>query len=304
MIALDLRAPDDKALLCELLRDSDILVENLSAGALDRMGLGTAMLHDLNPDLVVCSIKGYGGSQSGRLAYDTIIQAEAGIMGSTGWPGGVPVKAGISISDLLGSTLAAAEVVLGLIARRAGYDPVALDVAMIDASAWGTQASWVNPEAVGLHGNRNPRLAPHGCFDARDGLVALAVQTDTQWASLADAMGATDAPVAERLADPERFEAMVAAWTADLECAEILEVCGQIGVPAAPVLEISEVIEHPHTQARDLLPKVKGRGGDVFRVLRFPVRFAAEPAVVPIGLVDSDRAAVLQAGESSSIGAT
>ena len=303
-IALDLRAPEDKALLCDLLRDSDVLVENLSAGAMDRMGLGTAVLHDLNADLVVCSIKGYGGAESGRLAYDTIIQAEAGIMGSTGWPGGVPVKAGISISDLLGSTVAAAEVVLGLIARRAGHDPVALDVAMIDASAWGTQASWGNPEAVGLHGNRHPSLAPHGCFGARDGLVAVGVETDAQWARLANAVGAVDAPLAERLADPDRFEGMVGAWTADLRCSDILRVCERIGVPAAPVLEISEVIEHPHTAARDLLPEVEGRGGDVFRVLRFPVRFAAEPAVVPIGPVDGDRAAVLQAGESSSIGAT
>ena len=303
-IALDLRVPDDKALLCDLLRGSDVLVENLSAGALDRMGLGTAFLHDLNPDLVVCSIKGYGGAESGRLAYDTIIQAEAGIMGSTGWPGGVPVKAGISISDLLGSTVAAAEVVLGLIARRAGHDPVALDVAMIDASAWGTQASWGNPDAVGLRGNRHPTVAPHGCFGARDGLVALAVETEMQWVRLVEAIGAVDAPLSERLADPGRFEAMVATWMADLECSEILRVCARIEVPAAPVLEISEVIEHPHTAARDLLPEVQGRGGDVFRVLRFPVRFAAEPALVPIGPADGDRAAVLQAGESSSIGAT
>jgi crotonobetainyl-CoA:carnitine CoA-transferase CaiB-like acyl-CoA transferase len=303
-IALDLRAEGDRTILRDLLRESDVLVENLSAGALDRMGLGTAVLHELNPDLVVCSIKGYGGAAAGRLAYDTIIQAEAGIMSSTGWPDSGPVKAGISISDLLGSTAAAAEIVLGLIARRAGQDPVALDVTMIDASAWGTQVSWADPEAAGLRGNRHPRLAPHGCFGARDGLIALAVQTDAQWARLADAIGAVEATAAERLADPERFEAMVEAWTEKHERVEILSVCQRLGVPAAPVLEISEVIEHPHMSARDMLPEVQGRRGERFKVLRFPVRFRAEPALVPIGPVDGDRAAVVQAGESSSIGAT
>ena len=136
-VVLDLRSAPGKASFLELVRSADVLLFNLKAGALDRMGLGPDVLHAINPRLIYCAISGYGLNGAGRPALDTVIQAEAGVMSRIVSDLG-PVKGGVSIADLAAAHLAPQEIIAALRqARRTGRGAT-LDISMYDTVAWMT----------------------------------------------------------------------------------------------------------------------------------------------------------------------
>jgi crotonobetainyl-CoA:carnitine CoA-transferase CaiB-like acyl-CoA transferase len=187
-IALDIKHPDDKALLARMLAKTDVFIQNLAPGALARAGFGSAELRARHPRLITVDISGYGeeGEYARMKAYDLLVQAESGLASITGHPAG-PGRVGVSVVDIACGMNAHAAVLEALIARGITGRGTGIAVSLFDA-----MADWMNvplafyegtgraPERVGL---AHPSICPYGAFACADGaLVLISIQNEREWA--------------------------------------------------------------------------------------------------------------------------
>src|SRR6201747_2367738 len=200
-ITLDLKDSADKAVLTELLRRADVLMENFRPGTLARLGFGTDVLEALNPRLVTLAISGFGhdGPEGGRAGYDQIAQGEAGLMSLTGPGPDDPQRVGVPIGDLLAGMYGAYGVLAALLEReRTGRGQVvrtSLLAAIVGVHAFqGT--GWTVAGKVGqAQGNHHPSIAPYGLFHCAGGSVQLSCGSESLWRRLCAEFGLDpDAP--------------------------------------------------------------------------------------------------------------
>lgn len=266
-IQLDLKKASDLALLKELLRRADVLVENYRPGVLDRLGLSTAVLDELNPALVVLSITGFGhdGPEGTRAGYDQIAQGEAGLMSVTGPDADHPTRVGVPIGDIL----AGLNGTIGVLAALAGRAPkgqgtvvrTSLLASIVGAHAFqGTK--WTVAQQRGVPtGNHHPQIAPYGAFSCGDGFLQIAVGSESQWRAFAPLVGLdADDPRfvdnATRMAHhTELIDVIEAAFAADTRDVW-LERLARAKVPAGAIRRIDEVYEWDQTRSQGLVVSV------------------------------------------------
>ena len=308
-VCLDLASSEGQAQLKRLAATADVLVENLAPGGLTKRGLGGPDLTAANPRLVYTSVSGFGhlGAAGGQRAYDTVVQAAAGMMGITGEPGGTPLKTGISSADVLGAVGGTAATLAALYGRESGtlHDdsgPVGgwLDVAMYDVVAWATQMWWpsvfLGQTEVERIGNRHRVFAPYGTYAASDGLVALSCETSRQWNALLGLV-ADDVEVpadwagmdaGARHARRDEIDAVLAKYCAGSTADAVVAACQTAGVPAEPVLECLDVIESEQTRQRNLIAVLERDGRPTIKVTDIPVKLSATPVGVRAAAPDVD----------------
>lgn len=293
-LSLDLKNPQGQEVFLRLVDRADVLIENFSPGAMDRLGLGYEVLRQRNPRLIYACGSGYGqtGPDRDRLAMDLTVQAAVGIMHTTGFPDGPPTKAGPTVCDFLGGTHLYGAVMTALFARERSGLGAHVEVAMQDA-AYSTLAS-----AIGMHfggdaqdvpprtGNSHAGLAmaPYNVYPARDGWIAIIVVTEDHWDRLLRAMG-QEALIGDLRfrSNPDRVkhmaevDALVTAWSSALSRAELEAVTRRHGVPAAPVRTLEEVLHDPGMHERGMLRWVDHP--EVGRVVlpSTPLRIAGAP---------------------------
>ena len=204
-LVVDLREAADKQLLLNILLQADVFVQNLRPGAVERLGFGYRELSALNPELVMCSISGYGGSgdYAQMKAYDALIQAETGLCSVTG-PAGQPSKVGASIVDISTGLTAYGEIMKALFARERGAQGAHLEVPM-----FGVMAEWMavplsyyeyGDILLGGSGLDHSQIAPYGAFNTPDGPIFIVVQNQREWHQLcSEGLGRAD------MADDERY---------------------------------------------------------------------------------------------------
>ncbi len=281
-IALDLKSDDGRAVLTELVRRGDVLVENFRPGVLDRLGFGVARLHALNPGLVILSITGFGhdGPEGDRPGYDQIAQGEGGLMSVTGVD--QPTRVGVPIGDILAGMYGAYGVAAALREReRTGRGQVvrtSLLAAVIGAHAYQGTRYTVAGEVPGLVGNHHPSICPYGLYRAADGWVQMGVGSDALWRRLAPAFG-LDRPEwarnADRVRDHEAVNAAVGAAFGDRPADEVLATLAAIGVPAGRVRDLREVYTWEQTRSQGLLIEVDHAALGPVTLPGPPLRFEA-----------------------------
>jgi crotonobetainyl-CoA:carnitine CoA-transferase CaiB-like acyl-CoA transferase len=293
-IRLDLRRADGAAVLRRLLADADVLVENVRPGGLDRLGFGDDVLADLNPGLVHLSITGYGPAapDPARPGYDSVIQAESGLMSITGEPdadGGRPTKVGVAISDVVTGLNGAVAILAALLGRvRAGVPGQRIDLSLLGS----TLAALVNQaqnafagETPGRLGNAHPNIVPYQSFDTLDGAVAVAVGSERQWPRFCRALGlpalADDPEYAtngDRVANRTGLIPTLAARFAERTTAEWLSALEVADVPAGPINDIAAAFTSPWAPAATV-EMDHPRFGRIRQVAP-PFTLAATPAAV------------------------
>ena len=195
-VALDIKDPDDRALLDDMLSCADVVVQNLLPGAVDRLGLDEQTLRERYPRLITCSISGYGseGPYRTKKAYDLLVQCEAGFLSVTGTPE-EPVKAGISIADISAGMYAYTGVLTALYERERTGRGSSFEVAMLDALGEWMGQPYLYAQYGGTppprSGARHASIAPYGPYRTGDGAtVFMGVQNEREWARLcADVLG-------------------------------------------------------------------------------------------------------------------
>jgi itaconate CoA-transferase len=295
-IALDVRQPAGHDLLHELIRRSDVFLQNLAPGAAARLGFGAAELRARDPRLIVVDLSGYGdrGPYRDKRAYDMLVQAETGLISVTGTPE-TPVKAGSPLADIAAGMYAFSGVLAALVRRGRTGEGAAIEVTMFDAVAeWMGQPMYTTlytgaPPPRSTLGH--PVIAPYDAYPTAYGAdVVIGVQSDDGWARLATGLLRRPDLVADpdfatnqaRVRNRERVDALVADATSRLPRPDLLRLLDEIGVPNASLNDMHGLIAHPQLAERDRWREVGSPVGDLRAILP-PITFdGAEARMDPI----------------------
>ncbi len=293
-VTIDIASAEGAALARDLAARCDVVVENYKVGSLAKYGLDEASIRALRPDIVYCSVTGFGqgGPYAARPAYDFILQGLAGVMSTCGHGEGTAgagaMRTAIPITDVVTGLYAAIGVLGALMHRRATGEGQSIDAAMLDASvalnghlALGYLLSGKVPARVG---NTNPIAAPSEVMDCADGQLILAAGNNGQFAALCRVLARpewTEDPRfrsnASRVANRAALRAELQPVLAGRRRAELLEAFEAAGVPCGPINDMAQVFEDPQTRHRELALKLPhGRGVEV-PSLRSPLRFSGTP---------------------------
>jgi CoA:oxalate CoA-transferase len=266
-ITLNLKLPRGRELLFEMVRRADVLLENFAPGAMDALGVGWPVLHEINPRLIYATGTGYGisGPDRGNLAMDLTVQAASGIMSVTGFPDRPPVRAGVTVADFMGGTHLYAGIVTALYERdRSGVGRL-VEIAMQEAVYYTLASSLEQFSRLGkvpprAGNNSGGSAAPYGLYPLQDGFLAIHPGTEQHWRNILKAAGRDDLledpkfrTMHDRARHLDEVNAIVTAWTSGLTKAEAAEQARQFRIPCAPVRDVSEVMHDPHMHGRGML---------------------------------------------------
>ena len=308
-ITLNLKTARGKSLLMELVRRADVLLENFSPGTMDDLGVGYAVLAEINPRLIYATGTGFGisGPDRDALAMDFTVQAASGMMSITGTADGPPMKAGPTVVDFSGGIHLYAGIMTALYQRTITGRGQLVEVAMQEAvyptmatsQEYHVRTGKVPPRA----GNRQASLAsaPYNAFPTSDGWVAIHVVTDQHWSNLVRAMGRPElgddprfSTHAARGSHQDEVEAEVALWTRGLTSREVAEAAGRYRIPCAPVRTVDQVMRDPHMHERGFLQEVDHPDFGPVTLPNSPLRLhgAGQVPAVPSRALGADNAAV------------
>lgn len=261
-IALNLKHADGVAAFKRLVQTADVLVENFRPGVMARLGFDYETLRAIRPALIYCAISGYGqtGPWVSRPAYDQIIQGASGVMSITGNAESGPLRVGYPLADTIGGLTAAMAICAALNAPRRGQF---IDVSMLEAvlatMGWAVSNHLIAGAAPLAQGNENPTSAPSGTFQCADGLLNIAANKDEQWVALAEHLGRTDllahpdyATREDRKRNRLTLKAELETVLTKKESRTWARELNAVGVPAGPVLQVPEILNHPQVKERDL----------------------------------------------------
>jgi crotonobetainyl-CoA:carnitine CoA-transferase CaiB-like acyl-CoA transferase len=290
-VAIDLKSPEGAALLEDLIRTADVLVENFRPGTLERLGFGRERAMALNERLIYCSISGYGatGPRRDLSGYDMVIQGESGLMDVTGFPATGPTKVGVAITDCLAALYAAQGILLAHISRMRTGKGQFLDIALLDSavSVLGLPAGIVaaTGRSPGRLGNAHPSLAPYEPYPAADGHVVVAVANQRLWSRFCAAIEAPQlehdprfATNTDRLKNREALNAIIHDAFEGKSVDWLIERLSGAGVPCGRVRTINEVLADPQLAARDMLVEVPA-GRETVRVPGNPIKLSGVPGI-------------------------
>ena len=271
-VTLNLRVPEGQAMLKELVKLADVVVENFTPGTLDRWGLGWEDLRQINPKLIMLRVSGYGqeGPYSKRAGYDRIALGFSGYMYPTGFPDRFPVRPAFPTADYNTGTFGALAVMFALYQRDVqGGEGQMIDLALYEPTFRITANMMPNfyrdNEVRERIGNRNPTFSPAGTFETKDGkLVQIAAGGDNVFQRLANAMGMPElaederySVSRERIARADELEALLADWVKKHDFAEIDRRFAEKNVPFGGIYTAADISEDPHYAARDNLETVQ-----------------------------------------------
>jgi crotonobetainyl-CoA:carnitine CoA-transferase CaiB-like acyl-CoA transferase len=287
-ITANIKHPDGRQLIKDLVPQVDVVLENFSPGTLADNGLGSDVLCELNPRLIYAAGTGYGGSGPYRdyLGMDITLQAMSGVMSVTGDADSPPTKAGAAFCDILGGAHLYAGIVSALYQREQTGKGAVIDISMQDcvfptlATQLGTYFQLGHQPARTGNRHSGMALAPYNVYRAKDGHVAMICFRGEHWLRLCDAMERPELKTDERFArtkdrarNMDEVDALVEAWTRTLTKAEIFAIAQSAGMICAPVQTLEDVVNDPQLLARGTLAWAEDKWGDQSLKFHTPIRF-------------------------------
>ncbi|THC45027.1 CaiB/BaiF CoA-transferase family protein [Massilia sp. Mn16-1_5] len=294
-VTVDIASPEGQALIRDLARHADVVLENYKVGQLKRYGLDYESLKALKPDLVYCSITGFGqdGPYAHRAGYDFLIQGMGGLMSVTGerdeLPGGGPQKAGVALTDLMTGMYATIAVLAALTHRDRTGEGQYIDMALLDtqvAMLANVGSNYLNSgKAPKRWGNAHANIVPYQTFACSDGHIIVAAGNDGQYQKFVEAGGRPELALDPRFAtNPSRVQhrdvlvpllaEMVATRTRD----EWIAALEAVGVPCGPINDVGEVFANEQVQARGMAVELPHPSAGQVTLVRSPMKMSATPA--------------------------
>lgn len=294
-VAVDLKRPEGRQVVLDLVARADVVIENYRPGILDRLGLGYDALRERNPRVVLASISGFGqdGPYRDRPAYDVVIQAMSGGMSLTGPIDGEPVRAGIAIGDLsagmcavIGALAAVREAVETGEGRHVDVSMLDTQLSMLTYQATYYLASSVVPGPQGRDHVSIPTYRSFRCADGRDLLVA--ANTERMWQDLCRAIGRPDLPDdpdfadnEQRLRNRKRLDDVLEEAFRERSAVEWDRELAGLGVPAAPLYDLEGALRNEQVRHRRMVLDLADADGNPVPVIASPIRFLDGPLREP-----------------------
>ena len=292
-LTLDLRNKAGQEVLRDLIRLSDVLVENFKTGTLERLGLDHGELKKLRSDLIYCTITGYGatGPNKNLPGYDFIIQALGGLMSITGEQNGEPIRVGVAIVDLLAGQNACSAILAALFARARQKTGQRIDISLLDsqlaALSYVASAYLIAGKPPLRYGNAHPNIVPYQTFKARDGYLAFAAGNDLQWSRFCKEIGRLDLTEDERFStNPHRVTnrreliSLLNDLFSTKTVEDWLQICEEATVPAAPINDLGKALAIPQVMAREMIVEQELPGAEKVRMLASPLKIPTQPVSI------------------------
>ena len=293
-VTCDIATPEGQALVRELALHADVVLENFKVGHLKRYGLDYESLKALKPDLVYCSVTGFGqdGPYAHRAGYDFLIQGMGGFMSITGerddLPGGGPQKAGVAIVDLMTGMYATVAVLAALTHRDRTGEGQHIDMALLDV-----QVAMLANMASNFHntgvaprrfGNAHANIVPYQTFACLDGHIIVATGNDSQYVKFVEAGGCPELATDERfISNPLRVKnravlvPLLAAMVARLTRDDWIARLEAVGVPCGPINDIADVFDNEQVVARGIAVDLPHPTAGKVTLVRSPMKMSATP---------------------------
>lgn len=298
-VVLDLGAESDCVRARDLVRRADIVVENFRAGTMERLGLGYEDLRELKPNLIYCSITGFGNQGGGALpGYDLLVQAVGGLMSMTGSEPGAPTKVGVALVDVLTGLHALTGILAALHHRTATGEGQRVDTNLLSVllSSLVNQASgYLGADKIPtILGNRHPSIAPYEVFPTADRSIALAVGNDKQFTQLCAALGVPELVTDERfgtntarVAHRAQLFDVVSARLATNGADYWFRTLSALAVPAGPINDIAEAFDFAKQLGLDAIVDVPGSStaqvANPITLSSTPVQYRSAPPLLGNG---------------------
>jgi crotonobetainyl-CoA:carnitine CoA-transferase CaiB-like acyl-CoA transferase len=292
-ITLNMAGRSGQEILAKLIAQCDVLVENFKAGTLEKWGFGNDWLEEHAPRVIRCSITGYGstGPKAGLPGYDFILQAESGLMSICGDAEGEPMKYGVAIVDICTGMLASNSILAALQARERTGKGQHVEVSLFDSSlamlANVASNHLVSGRDARRFGNGHPNIVPYTAYRAADGMIAVAVGNDGQFAKFAAVLGkpewATDPRYArnpERVANRHALDPAIAAILGAAVAEDWIAKLSAAGIPCGRINSVAQALDDPHTVAREMVCTVQHPTAGEVKMVGIPFRFSDTPASV------------------------
>ena len=286
-IVLDLKNDQDRKVFNNLLSETDVLVENFRPGTMTKLGFGWEDLHPRYPRLIYAACSGFGqtGPDSGRPAYDMVVQGMGGLMSLTGHEGGPPTRVGTAIGDITAGLFTAIGVNAALFDRTKSGVGQFIDVAMLDcqiailenaiARYFATGAS-PGPSAA-----RHPSIAPFECYESRHGHIIVAAGNDALFGKLSRALGnpelATDPRFETNRSRMENVTALKEALEASLATHDTdywLHKFQMAGVPCGPLNTVAQAVKNPQVQSRNMVVEIDDDPAPRLKIAGNPIKLS------------------------------
>ncbi|OJX77754.1 MAG: CoA transferase [Magnetospirillum sp. 64-120] len=289
-VAIDITQAAGQDLVRKLAAQCDVVLENFKVGGLAKYGLDYASLKAVKPDIVYCSITGFGqdGPYASRAGYDFLVQGMGGLMSLTGEQGGEPMKVGVALTDIFTGMYASVAILAALAHRDRTGQGQHVDMALLDVqvAVLANQASnylvgGVIPERLG---NSHPNIVPYQAFPTADGHVILAVGNDTQFQRFCGVAGcpalAEDARFATNAARVKNRDILVPLLKANMASrpsAQWIEMLEAVGVPCGPINNLAQVFDNPQIRHRGMVAHMDHPVSGSVDLLANPIRLSETP---------------------------
>ncbi|MDR2089046.1 MAG: CoA transferase [Clostridiales Family XIII bacterium] len=253
-VTLNLKSTEGKALFLKMLEKADVVMENFRPGAMEKLGLPYETLKKAKPEIIYCSIKGFGDINAYRKlpAFDIVVQAMCGLMSVNGEASGPPIRTSVAVSDICAGIYACVGILAAVIYRNRTGMGQRVDVSMIESALsllmdeapdfWATQGFPYR------NGSRVTRLTPFNCYASKDGYYVIASGTDAHWQTILRVMGRMDLKDdpkykegSQRAKNCDEVDAIINQWSANLSTDDVVTALQEEGIPAAKVKSIPEV---------------------------------------------------------------
>ncbi|MBO6947629.1 MAG: CoA transferase [Rhodospirillales bacterium] len=293
-VALDLKTENGKKVLRKLLADADVVTENYRHDTMQKLGFGYEDLKKDNPGLIYCAISGFGrtGPYAERGGFDLIAQGMSGLMSFTGeGPGRPPCKVGAPVTDITAGILAALGCVSAYVHKLKTGEGQIVDTSLFEAGIvhtyWQSAIALATGIAPGPMGSAHPLNGPYQAFETKDGWITIGAANQRNWERLLNAMESPEiaddprfANNSERMANLKELENVLTPIFKTRTKDDWLERLEKAGVPAGPVMDVCEMFEDPHAQARDMIPTVDHSKLGPVRTLGLPIKLSETPGEV------------------------
>jgi len=288
---LNLHADAGREILYKLVETADVFVENFRPGVAAKMGIDYDTLKKYNPNLIYCSISGYGqnGPSAQKGGLDIIAQGASGIMSMTGEKGGRPAKVGVPIHDIGAGLTALYHILLSYIHKLKTGEGQYIDVSLVDSclawTVWEAAAYFGAGEVPEPTGSRHRRIAPYQGFRTQNGYILLGAPTPRMWERLcSQVLGkpemASDPRFAteeSRLQNVDELEKCIEEVLVQKPKEYWLEKLEEAGIPSGPIYTYDEVLRHEQTKHREMVLEYEYPGIGPMKMLGFPAKMSKTP---------------------------
>ncbi len=291
-VTLNLKTPEGKEILKELVKKVDVLVENFRPGTMEKLGLGYDVLKELNPRLIYASSTGYGqtGPYSQRPAYDAVVQAMGGIMSITGQADGKPTRVGSSVGDIFAGLFCAIGILSAVHERESSGLGQMVDVAMLDCQVAILENAIARYEFTGEipHpiGNRHPSIVPFEPFDTLTAPIMVAAGNDRLWVTLCELLELDLANDPRFITNPKRNEnyqvlrPILAEKFMTKTAEEWQKMFDEVGIPSGPINTVDKVVANEQVIARNMILEVEHPVAGTTRIPGIPTKLSRTPGEI------------------------